>query len=85
MVPRLGGVGGQFPDSLVELEVTSDSGAIVSIDGQEEVPVSSGVKVRIRQSEHLTRFVRFRDPQTFYSDLAERLEGQMSSAMGQGA
>ncbi len=73
------------PDSLVELEVTSDSGAIVSIDGQEEIPVSSGVKVAVRQSEFNTRFVRFREPQTFYSDLAERLEGQMSSAMGQGA
>jgi NAD+ kinase len=73
------------PDSVVELEVTSDSGAIVSIDGQEEIPVSSGVNVAVRQSEFSTRFVRFREPQTFYSDLAERLEGQMSSAMGQGA
>ena len=73
------------PHSVVELEVTSDSGAIVSIDGQEEIPVSSGVKVAVRQSEFSTRFVRFREPQTFYSDLAERLEGQMSSAMGQGA
>ena len=73
------------PDSTVELEVTSDSGAIVSIDGQEEQAVASGVRVTVRQSEFVTRFVRFRDPQTFYSDLAERLEGQMSSAMGQGA
>jgi NAD+ kinase len=73
------------PDSVVELEVTSDSGAIVSIDGQEEVPVSSGVRVSVRQSEFVTRFVRFREPQTFYSDLAERLEGQMSSAMSPGA
>ena len=73
------------PDSVVELEVTSDSGAIVSIDGQEEVPVASGVRVSVRASEHVTRFVRFREPQMFYSDLAERLEGQMSSAMSPGA
>ncbi|MBK7726379.1 MAG: hypothetical protein IPI33_14460 [Dehalococcoidia bacterium] len=73
------------PASVVELEVTSDSGAIVSIDGQDEVPVASGVRVFVHQSEHITRFVRFRSPQTFYSDLAERLEGQLSSAMSPGA
>jgi len=73
------------PASVIELEVTSDSGAIVSIDGQEEVPVASGVRVSVRQSEHVTRFVRFREPQTFYSDLAERLEGQLSSAMSPSA
>ncbi len=73
------------PDSLVELEVTSDSGAIVSIDGQEEVPVASGVRCTVRPSEHVTRFVRFRGPEKFYSDLAERLEGQLSSAMSPGA
>ena len=73
------------PDSVVELEVTSDSGAIVSIDGQEDVPLGSAVRVSVRQSEFVTRFVRFREPQTFYSELAERLEGQMSSAMNPGA
>ena len=73
------------PQSVVELEVTSDSGAIVSVDGQDEVPVASGVRVLVHQSEHVTRFVRFREPQTFYSDLAERLEGQLSSAMSPGA
>jgi NAD+ kinase len=73
------------PESIVELQVTSDSGAIVSIDGQEEVPVSSAVRVQVRQSEYVTRFVRFREPQTFYSDLAERLETQLSSAMSPGA
>ncbi|MGB4862370.1 MAG: NAD(+)/NADH kinase [Tepidiformaceae bacterium] len=73
------------PDSVVELEVTSDSGAIISIDGQEEVPVVSGVLATIGQSEHITRFVRFRPPEKFYSDLAERLEGQLSSAMSPGA
>jgi len=73
------------PDSVIELAVTSDSGAIVSVDGQDDMAVSSGVKVAIRQSEHITRFVRFRDPQTFYSELAERLEVQLSSTMGPSA
>ena len=73
------------PESTVELPVTSDSGAIVSIDGQEEMPVSNGVRVTVRQSEHVTRFVRFKEPHTFYSDLAERIDTQLSSAMSPGA
>lgn len=70
------------PESEVEMEVTSDHGAIVSVDGQEDVPVNSGVRVVVRQSEHVTRFVRFREPATFYSELAEKLEMQLSSTMG---
>ena len=73
------------PDSVVELEVTSDGGAIVSVDGQEDLPAQSGVRVTIAPSEHVTRFVRFRDPASFYADLAEKLEFQMSSAMSQRA
>ncbi|MEO6398659.1 MAG: NAD(+)/NADH kinase [Tepidiformaceae bacterium] len=71
------------PDSVVDIEVTSDHGAIVSVDGQEDVPVSTGVRVSVRASEHTTRFVRFREPSSFYSDLAEKLEFQMSSTMNQ--
>jgi NAD+ kinase len=70
------------PDSVVEMKVTSDHGAIVSVDGQEDIPVNSGVRVVVRQSEHATRFVRFREPATFYSELAEKLEMQLSSTMG---
>ena len=69
------------PDSVVELEVTSENGAIVSVDGQEDLPVNTGVRISVRVSEHTTRFVRFREPSSFYSDLAEKLEFQMSSTM----
>ena len=69
------------PDALVEMEVTSDHGAIVSIDGQEDIPIGSGVRVVVRTSDHVTRFVRFREPATFYAELAEKLEMQLSSAM----
>ena len=73
------------PDSRVELCVTSDHGAVLSVDGQEDVPMTSGTTVSVGISEHLTRFVRFREPASFYSDLAERLEFQLSSAMNQRA
>lgn len=69
------------PDSTVEMEVTSEQGAIVSVDGQEDTPIASGVRVVVRPSEHTTRFVRFREPATFYAELAEKLEMQLSSAM----
>lgn len=67
--------------SQIELRVTSDNGAILSVDGQEDVPVSSGAVVHVRVSDHVTRFVRFRDPATFFSDLAEKLEFQLSSTV----
>jgi NAD+ kinase len=69
------------PESEVELRVTSDHGAVLSVDGQEDVPVTSGAIVRVKTSEYLSRFVRFREPSSFYSDLAEKLEFQMSSTM----
>lgn len=69
------------PQSEVELSITSDHGAILSVDGQEDVPVMSGTRVVVRQSEHVTRFVRFREPSSFYADLAEKLEFQLSSAV----
>ncbi len=69
------------PDSVIEMEVTSEQGAIVSIDGQEDEPVAAGVRIVVRQSEHITRFVRFREPSSFYAELAEKLEMQLSSTI----
>ncbi|MGH2632598.1 MAG: NAD(+)/NADH kinase [Tepidiformaceae bacterium] len=73
------------PESVIEFQVTSDSGAIVSVDGQEDLPVVSGTRIEVRPSEYLTRFVRFREPSSFYAELAEKLEFQMSSAITQRA
>lgn len=67
--------------SVVELEASSELGAILSVDGQEDIPVTSGVRVTVRISEHSVRFVRFRPASTFYAELAEKLEFQLSSAM----
>jgi NAD+ kinase len=67
------------PDSVVEMTITSDYGAIVSVDGQEDLPVNSDCRVAVTVSEHTTRFVRFREASSFYTELAEKLEFQMSS------
>ncbi|GBD22713.1 NAD kinase [bacterium HR29] len=72
------------PDSIVELRVASEHDGILSVDGQEDLPVSNRVRVVVRLSEHITRFVRFRDPSSFYAELAEKLEGTLSSPMSTG-
>lgn len=69
------------PDSVIDMVVTSDFGAIVSVDGQEDLPVNSDCHLQVRVSEHRTRFVRFREVSSFYTELAEKLEFQMSSPM----
>lgn len=69
------------PDAVVDLRVTSDDGAILSVDGQEDVVLPAGASVRIRMSEYRAHFVSFRDPSSFYSDLAQKLEFQLSSTM----
>jgi NAD+ kinase len=70
------------PDVEVEMLITSDHGAVLSVDGQDDIPISSGASVRVSLSEHKTRFVRFRDATSFYADLAEKLDLQLSSVMG---
>ncbi len=73
------------PQSEVELRVTSDHGAVLSVDGQDDLSVASGTTVAVRLSEHRTQFVRFRDPSSFYGELAEKLEFQLSSTMSSSA
>ncbi len=69
------------PDARVELRVISEHGAILSVDGQEDVPVANAT-VHVRLSPYRTRFVRFQDPASFYGALAEKLDIQLSSTMG---
>ena len=69
------------PESEVELRVTSEHGAVLSVDGQEDLPMTSGARVLVGVSEYVSRFVRFREPASFYSGLAEKLEFQLSSTI----
>jgi NAD+ kinase len=62
------------PDSVVDLMVTADKDAIVSIDGQVDVPLNSGDIVTACRSAHVARFVRFSKPEEYYGMLAERLD-----------
>ncbi|MCA9822282.1 MAG: NAD(+)/NADH kinase [Dehalococcoidia bacterium] len=68
-----------LPESEVLLRVTSDHGAVLSIDGQDDIQIESGTSVQLRISPYRTRFVRFREPSSFYADLAQKLDIQISS------
>lgn len=72
------------PESNISLRVTSDDGAILSVDGQEDLPLSGAGTVTVRPSEHVATFARFHDAPYFYAELAERIEGQLSSPVNNG-
>ena len=72
------------PTSVVTLSVRSDEGAILTVDGQEDVPLAGGARVSLTVSEHEAHFVLLHPSAPFYSRLAARLEVQLSSAMNDG-
>jgi len=67
------------PASTVEMHVTSEHGAVMSVDGQEDAELPSGTRVQAGASEHLAIFARFSPASAFYAELAERLKNQLSS------
>lgn len=62
------------PDSVVELMVTADKDALVSIDGQVDLPLGHGDTITVCRSPHTARFVRFSASEDYYGMLAERLD-----------
>ena len=69
------------PSSTVTLSVRSDEGAILTVDGQEDLPLAGGARVSLSASEHAASFALLDPPASFFGHLAERLEVQLSSAM----
>ena len=66
------------PTAVVELEIHTDHEAVLSIDGQVNVPLKDGCKVLVRRSSLVTRFWRVRPADFFYSALVERLTAKSS-------
>jgi NAD+ kinase len=60
-------------DATIDLTVTGDKEAVVSVDGQVDRSLASGDNVTVCRSAHTARFVRFSKPQDYYSVLAEKL------------
>ncbi|NPV07802.1 MAG: NAD(+)/NADH kinase [Anaerolineae bacterium] len=59
--------------AIVRLTVETDHEAILTVDGQLEVPLESGDEVTVRAADYVARFVRLRPPSYFYQSLSTRL------------
>jgi len=65
-------------DAEIRLKVTTTHEAMLSIDGQVELPLSSGDAVRVKRSPHVARFLRIRPKAYFYSYVGSRLGRKIS-------
>ena len=61
-------------DAVIDLIVSTEDGAAVSIDGQVNRTLGSGDRVSVCRSPHVARFLRLSSPQDYYRMLAERLQ-----------
>ena len=61
------------PSMTVQLTVYSDHGAVLSIDGQGDIPIEDGDTVTIRQSPYSARFLRLEPGDHYYANLLARL------------
>ena len=59
--------------STVEVEIAQGQMAIASIDGQPDMELAGGDKVRVGTSTHSARFLRFGDRSDFYTRIGRRL------------
>ena len=57
-------------------EVVSKDEAILSLDGQVNLPLSCDQIIKIKLSPHVARFLRIRQPAYFYSSLWQKLQGK---------
>lgn len=72
------------PAAAVELEVKTEHQAVLSIDGQVELPLGSGDKVKARRSPYKARFLRIHPASSFYRLLGQKLIGVPSGESGKG-
>ncbi len=62
----------------IQIKVTTTHEAMLSIDGQVEMPLRSGDEVKVKRSPHVARFLRIHPKAYFYSYLESRLRGKGS-------
>ncbi|MCJ7575715.1 MAG: hypothetical protein MUO80_03415, partial [Dehalococcoidia bacterium] len=68
------------PQSTVDLKVAPRERAILSIDGQVELPLSDGQNVRVKLSPYIARFLRIHEPTYFYGSLWQKLGGRRNES-----
>lgn len=62
--------------SEVTLRLNTYHPAALSIDGHINLPLTDGDTVKVRRSPHITRFLRIRSGESFYSSLEDKLRGK---------
>lgn len=65
--------------AILKILVRTEHQAILSADGQMEVPLQDGDHVVVRRSEFVTRFVRVQEPTYFYRNLNSRMSQNPSA------
>ncbi len=58
----------------VTIVVNTQHEAVLSVDGQQTVPITSGDKVQVAAGDHSLSLVRFQDPGYFYRNLVSYME-----------
>ena len=68
------------PKSIVNLKVASGDKAMLSLDGQVDLPLSTEQSVRVKLSPYVARFLRIHQPNYFYGSLWQKLKGKEQHA-----
>jgi len=62
--------------AVVRLHLSTTHEAVVTVDGHINLPISNGALITVKSSSKLTRFLRIRRRDSFYSSLEQRLKGR---------
>jgi len=61
------------PEAVIELKVRTDHQAVLSVDGQVDIPLEGEKVIKVSLSPYVTRLLRLQSRNFFYSTLVERL------------
>ncbi len=64
------------PQSIVNLKVAGGDKAVLSLDGQINLPLSGEQQVRVKLNPYTSRFLRIHQPTYFYGSLWQKLRGK---------
>jgi NAD+ kinase len=70
--------------TVVDLKVVHRDRVVLSIDGQVDVHLEEGQRVRVQASPYTVRFMRIHDPTYFYASLWQKLRGARNANLCSG-
>lgn len=66
-------------EAVVKLKISTTHEAVITVDGQLNLPLSDGALVKVKRSSATAHFLRVHPPDTFYSSLEQKLKGRLKS------